>query len=64
MKFRIGQYVTFCDGTIAKITNIKEKNIYVSVNGKIADKIRSMTDEELAKFITEDRWDCNDCPSG
>ncbi len=40
------------------------KNIYVSVNGKIADKIRSMTDEELAKFITEDRWDCNDCPSG
>lgn len=29
-----------------------------------ADKIRSMTDEELARFIMEDRWDCNDCPSG
>ena len=28
------------------------------------DKIRSMSDEELAKFITEDRWDCNECPSG
>lgn len=23
-----------------------------------------MTDKELAKFITEDRWDCNDCTSG
>lgn len=29
-----------------------------------ADKIRCMTDEELANFIMEDRWDCNDCPSG
>lgn len=29
-----------------------------------SDRIRSMTDEELAKFITEDRWDCNDCPFG
>lgn len=29
-----------------------------------SDKIRSMSDEELAKFIVDDRWDCNDCPSG
>lgn len=29
-----------------------------------ADKIRSMTDEELASYLTDDVFCCNDCPSG
>lgn len=29
-----------------------------------ADKIRSMTDEELAEFLTDDGWSCNECYSG
>lgn len=29
-----------------------------------ADKIRCMTDAELAKFIIEDKFDCNECSSG
>lgn len=29
-----------------------------------ADKIRSMSDEELAVYLTDDVFCCNDCPSG
>lgn len=29
-----------------------------------SDKIRCMKDEELASFIVNDIFDCNDCPSG
>lgn len=28
----------------------------------IADIIRSMSDEQLANWLTRDAWDCNDCP--
>lgn len=27
-----------------------------------ADHIRSMADEELAQFLTEDLWECHKCP--
>lgn len=29
-----------------------------------ADRVRSMTDEELAVYLSENSWDCNDCKSG
>lgn len=35
-----------------------------SLNMTNADRIRSMTDEQLAKFIIEEIWNCNECPSG
>lgn len=54
-----------CYGAISPYDNWKwylyEDEISPVTN---ADKIRSMSDEELAKFIIEDRWDCNECPSG
>lgn len=27
-----------------------------------ADLIRAMSDEQLAKWLMEESWDCNDCP--
>lgn len=29
-----------------------------------ADHIRSMSNEELAIYLSENSWDCNDCKSG
>ena len=28
------------------------------------DRIRSMSNEELAHYLTEGSWDCNDCEFG
>lgn len=54
-----------CYGAISPHDNWKwylyEDEVEAITNG---DRIRGMSDEELAKFIIEDRWDCNECPSG
>lgn len=51
----------YCKNKEFKIMKEKFINNETLTNG---DKIRGMSDEELAKFITEDRWDCNECHSG
>lgn len=61
----IGWYCTNCkcfEDMNGNIHEHKEEPFMPTMTN--AEKIRCMTDEELAKFIMEDRWDCNDCPSG